>query len=347
MIDLNLHFGCGLYVYDSGRKKSEVEQLMELFTSMVPEEDDPKWKEHNSFFMSLQGEMDFDFSDGAKVFKPKISLDGITGTDLFDKITDPLMQEVNISDGIPMIFGILKDFRPIIKELKVYDRNGNAKIDEADKLNEKISNLKNLSKSNPALAMVTDKIFGQGFPMVPFPDVERCLGLKAKDSTMQIQDGYAILAFDYNVKSSNQDCLFDIKGSLADKELRMAGKNKGFSGFDLGKATKKLQALAEENARSFKLPPLSDFPKIDFNAFKNLDFQDAMSMVKVGQKGFNMIQDNLDHPLVKDGLDKLKDSDVMNKLKDVDVGDAMNKFKDMSGNLGEAKKHASNVFKLF
>jgi hypothetical protein len=53
MIDLNLHFGCGLYVYDSGRKKSEVEQLMELFASIVPEEDDPKWKEHNSFFMSL------------------------------------------------------------------------------------------------------------------------------------------------------------------------------------------------------------------------------------------------------------------------------------------------------
>lgn len=76
--------------------------------------------------------------------------------------------------------------------------------------------------------MVTDKVFAQGFPMVPFPDVERCLGLKAKDSSMQIQDGYAILAFDYNVKPSNQDCIFNLKGSLADKELRMANKNKGF-----------------------------------------------------------------------------------------------------------------------
>lgn len=63
---------------------------MELFTSIVPDDDDSKWKEHNSFFMSLQGEMDFDFSDGAKVFKPKISLEGLTGTDLFDKVTDPL-----------------------------------------------------------------------------------------------------------------------------------------------------------------------------------------------------------------------------------------------------------------
>jgi hypothetical protein len=30
MIDMNLHFGCGLYVYESGQK-TEVEQLVELF----------------------------------------------------------------------------------------------------------------------------------------------------------------------------------------------------------------------------------------------------------------------------------------------------------------------------
>jgi len=90
MIDMNLHFGCGLYVYDSGRKKSEVEQLMELFASMVPDDNDRNWKEHLSFFTSLQGEADFDFSEGAKMFKPKISTEGLTGTDLFDKMTDPL-----------------------------------------------------------------------------------------------------------------------------------------------------------------------------------------------------------------------------------------------------------------
>lgn len=99
---------------------------MELFTSIVPEEDDPKWKEHNSFFMSLQGEMDFDFSDGAKVYKPALSLEGLTGTDLFDKMIDPLNQDVNIAEGVPMIFGILKDFRPVVKELKVFDKDGRA-----------------------------------------------------------------------------------------------------------------------------------------------------------------------------------------------------------------------------
>lgn len=143
--------------------------------------------------------MDFDFSDGAKVFKPKISLEGLTGTDLFDKVTDPLSQDVNIAEGVPMIFGIMTDFRPKIKELKVFDKNGKAQLDQADELNDKIMDLKKLSRTQPILKMVTEKVFEQGFPMVPFPDVERCLGLKAKDSTMQIQDGFAILAFDYNV----------------------------------------------------------------------------------------------------------------------------------------------------
>lgn len=98
-----------------------------------------------------------------------------------------------------MIFGIMTDFRPKIKELKVFDKNGKAQIDQADELNDKIMDLKKLSRTQPILKMVTEKVFEQGFPMVPFPDVERCLGLKAKDSTMQIQDGFAILAFDYNV----------------------------------------------------------------------------------------------------------------------------------------------------
>ena len=184
MIDLNLHFGCGVHVYDDGKNKEPVQQLMELFTDTTPDENDPKWKEHSSFFMSLQGEMDFDFSDGAKVFKPKISLEGLTGTDLFDTLTNPMKKDVNIAEGVPMIFGILKDFRPKIKELKVFDKRGKARLDQADELNDKIMDLKQMMRTHPYLSLVSEQIFGQGFPMVPFPDVERCFGLYAKDSTM-------------------------------------------------------------------------------------------------------------------------------------------------------------------
>jgi hypothetical protein len=52
MIDMNLHFGCGVYVYDDGKKKEPMQQLMELFESMDPA-DDSKWTESMSFFMSI------------------------------------------------------------------------------------------------------------------------------------------------------------------------------------------------------------------------------------------------------------------------------------------------------
>ena len=107
-------------------------------------------------------------------------------------------------------------------------------------MNDKIMNLKEISRNTFGLKMITEKIFSQGFPMVPFPDVERCLGLKPKDSTMRIQDGYAILPFDYKVKPSNVNCIFNMKSNLADKELRMASKNKGLGGFNMEQTTKKL-----------------------------------------------------------------------------------------------------------
>jgi len=59
------------------------------------------------------------------------------------------MGESNMAEGVPMIFGMVKDFRPVVKELKVFDKSGNAMIDEADELNEKIMNINELSKTDP------------------------------------------------------------------------------------------------------------------------------------------------------------------------------------------------------
>ena len=90
--------------------------------------------------MSLQGEVDLDFSDGAKTYKaPKIP--GVP--DIVYDYIDPIVGENggdNIQEGVPLIFGIMKDFRPVIKELKVYDKNGDAMLDKAKDLNDKIMN---------------------------------------------------------------------------------------------------------------------------------------------------------------------------------------------------------------
>ena len=77
--------------------------------------------------------------------------------------------------------------------------------------------------NNPILKPVLNLIFNQPVPLAPFPEVERCLGLASKDSEMRIFEGYAVLAYDYKVDKA-QDCLFDMKDTLAQKELRMLKK---------------------------------------------------------------------------------------------------------------------------
>lgn len=64
-----------------------------------------------------------------------------------------------MTDGFPMIFGIMKDFRPVVKELKVFNKHGDAMMDQADDLNDKIMNLNEISRTDPKLKMVTDTIF--------------------------------------------------------------------------------------------------------------------------------------------------------------------------------------------
>lgn len=47
---------------------------------------------------------------------------------------------------------------------------------------------------------------------------------------MSIEEGYAIMAFDYTVKKSNYNCLFNMKETLLDREkyiLSLEEKRKG------------------------------------------------------------------------------------------------------------------------
>jgi hypothetical protein len=68
--------------------------------------------------------MDLDFSDKAKNYSPKLALESLLGTNMFDSLMDPISKDVNMAEGVPLIFGIVNDFRPYIKELKVFNRKG-------------------------------------------------------------------------------------------------------------------------------------------------------------------------------------------------------------------------------
>ena len=116
---------------------------------------------------------------------------------------------------MPFIMGRILDFTPEVTELRLYS---NGKLDESEghQLNNLITNIKD-KLEEPAIKTITT-FMNMGIPMVPFPRVEDCLGLVPSDSHMEIKDGQAIMAFDYTVKKSRHDCLFNMKDILEYRE---------------------------------------------------------------------------------------------------------------------------------
>lgn len=133
---------------------------------------------------------------------------------------------------MPYIYGRVVDFTPKIQELNIVTNGENDK-GEGTRLNDFISNIK--SKMDlPAIKMITG-FFNQGVPMVAFPTVQRCLGMKPKDSHAVIKDGYAIFAYDYEVIRSDTSCLFDMDNEVVKNERRLLEAEKSRLGMTGGK----------------------------------------------------------------------------------------------------------------
>lgn len=65
-MDLDLHFGCALYVYNGQEHRNEMEQLFDLFTALNTDLTDEKWVFFRSIFISSKFEIFFEFSENAK-----------------------------------------------------------------------------------------------------------------------------------------------------------------------------------------------------------------------------------------------------------------------------------------
>ena len=66
--------------------------------------------------------------------------------------------------------------------------------------------------------------FDNGIPLVAYPAIEGCLGLKADGSRMRIREGYVVMSFNYDVKPVFNDCLFNMKEKLEGKGFDMLKK---------------------------------------------------------------------------------------------------------------------------
>ena len=135
---------------------------MSMFTAMSTDLNDPAWVNYRSFFISMNANIAFDFSEEAK----KMNLFGAENY---------LGDSFNLAKGLPMIRGKVLEFKPTFNQLKVF-KGDEELLDEASQLNERLTNIKELT-NNPYLKPVYDFFFGNSIPVAPFPEIERCLGL--------------------------------------------------------------------------------------------------------------------------------------------------------------------------
>lgn len=64
-----MRFGCAIYVFDEESRKGDLESLMDLFSSLSTDIDDPKWRVHRSFFASAKLDVQLDLGEHVKKMK--------------------------------------------------------------------------------------------------------------------------------------------------------------------------------------------------------------------------------------------------------------------------------------
>lgn len=203
------------------------------------------------------------------------------------------------SKEAPFINGKIVDFVPVVQEMNVWT-NGELDDTAGNKLNYYIDNIKR-KLDEPAIKMITG-FFNNGVPLVPFPQVQRCLGLIPEGSHLEIKEGYAVMAFDYNVKRSSQDCLFNMNDQVLMKEqswleqerrrLRGDGKTLDITQFAVWAQN------AAEKVSNLGLPAdlMKDINEKGFDGIKDAASKfDRESLQNSVDAGFKFAEDNKHH----------------------------------------------------
>ena len=68
VVELDLHFGCAVYIFDKEGPLSDfkLNNLLSLLESMTIDINDPSWKTSRSFFMSTKATINAEFGQDAK-----------------------------------------------------------------------------------------------------------------------------------------------------------------------------------------------------------------------------------------------------------------------------------------
>lgn len=209
-------------------------------------------------------------------------------------------------------------------------------LNEASNLNQAIYDARNHEFwENPYLSSILEVFYGHTIPFAAFPQVEKCLGLKAKDSQMSIEEGMAVMSFNYTVKKSTTNCLFRMNESKFKEQQRKmeqeARKLERYHKTPIGWADKKINKLGRiiDDQVIQKIPPLSEI--MEDPTVKRLQ---------------EMVQDEKVQQAVKDGLktasqvgDRIGKQFEKKLLDLTNIGDAL-------GSIFKPKNKAAAKFKI-
>jgi hypothetical protein len=151
--------------------------------------------------MSVWGKVWLNFADSVKKLK-----------------TFGIGEDIRLNDGIPSSFGKIDDFSFHVDEFKLF-RNGEEKLEAGHIINAHLNDAKEWYKGTGINDLI-ETVWQTGLPLAPFPMVEACLGLSAKDSSMEIKDGYAVMSFDYDVKKAESKCILNLMGNTSASHAR-------------------------------------------------------------------------------------------------------------------------------
>lgn len=244
-VELDLHFGCSIWLYEEQIKiPGEMQQFMGFILDLY-DNDPNKWNKWRSFFISMNTKVELDFSEDAKKVK-------IPGEDWMNEMIKTFTGEKKeysfpkMTEYVPLIFGRVVDFQPKVHECKVFDGKKEL-FSEEDALNKAINAAKTHEFwENPVLQPVFELFFGHTVPMAPFPQVESCLGLRPKDSQMTIKEGMAIMSYDYKVDTSTTKCLFEMQDSKLKREAKRMEKENNSPLSKAGKQIEKMLDVAQK-----------------------------------------------------------------------------------------------------
>lgn len=117
-VDVDLHLGCAVWLYKESVEIPLIQDFMNFIVDLY-DEDEEKWEKHRSVYISMRTMIELDFDESAKKFD--FDFDWVNTLAKQWGHNGELIKIPKMSEHTPLFWGRVKNFKPEIHELKVFE----------------------------------------------------------------------------------------------------------------------------------------------------------------------------------------------------------------------------------